>query len=122
MKNGVPIFGIIPRSNHFMSFHSYQNYLWNNTVNRRPEVYYTETFSKDLVFTGATATYIEEDDVNNNNVHDMAISTLNIKLMKRTRNFQQHAILKFVGWATKSEGPTERSLFFPGMSTVGQFL
>lgn len=37
-------------------------------------MYYTETFSKDLVFTGATATYIKEDDVNNNTVHDMAIS------------------------------------------------
>ena len=36
-------------------------------------MYYTETFSKDLVFTGTTATYIEEDDVNNT-IRDMAIS------------------------------------------------
>lgn len=43
-------------------------------MNSRLEVYYTETFSKDLVFTGTTATYTEEDDVDNNTIHDMAIS------------------------------------------------
>lgn len=37
-------------------------------------MYETETFSKDLVFKGMTATYFEEEDINNSNIHDMEIS------------------------------------------------
>ncbi|CAO2616962.1 Pseudouridylate synthase 7 homolog, partial [Lemmus lemmus] len=73
MKNIVSAFGIIPRNNRLMYIHSYQSYVWNNMVSRRIEDYGLKPVPGDLVLKGATATYIEEDDVNNYSIHDVVM-------------------------------------------------
>ncbi|XP_063497654.1 pseudouridylate synthase 7 homolog isoform X4 [Symphalangus syndactylus] len=73
MKNIVSAFGIIPRNNRLMYIHSYQSYVWNNMVSKRIEDYGLKPVPGDLVLKGATATYIEEDDVNNYSIHDVVM-------------------------------------------------
>ncbi|XP_030789164.1 pseudouridylate synthase 7 homolog isoform X1 [Rhinopithecus roxellana] len=73
MKNIVSAFGIIPRNNRLMYIHSYQSYVWNNMVSKRIEDYGLKPVSGDLVLKGATASYIEEDDVNNYSIHDVVM-------------------------------------------------
>ncbi|KAH0513677.1 Pseudouridylate synthase 7-like protein [Microtus ochrogaster] len=73
MKNIVSAFGIIPRNNRLMYIHSYQSYVWNNMVSKRVEDYGLKPVPGDLVLKGATATYIEEDDVNNYSIHDVVM-------------------------------------------------
>ncbi|XP_011910028.1 PREDICTED: pseudouridylate synthase 7 homolog isoform X4 [Cercocebus atys] len=73
MKNIVSAFGIIPRNNRLMYIHSYQSYVWNNMVSKRIEDYGLKPVPGDLVLKGATASYIEEDDVNNYSIHDVVM-------------------------------------------------
>nr|XP_031310567.1 pseudouridylate synthase 7 homolog isoform X2 [Camelus dromedarius] len=73
MKNIVSAFGIIPRNNRLMYIHSYQSYVWNNMVSQRIEEYGLKPVPGDLVLKGATATYIEEEDVNNYSIHDVVM-------------------------------------------------
>lgn len=73
MKNIVSAFGIIPRNNRLMYIHSYQSYVWNNMVSKRIEEYGLKPVPGDLVLKGATATYIEEEDVNNYSIHDVVM-------------------------------------------------
>ncbi|XP_054582352.1 pseudouridylate synthase 7 homolog isoform X1 [Eptesicus fuscus] len=73
MKNIVSAFGIIPRNNRLMYIHSYQSYVWNNMVSKRIEEYGLTPVPGDLVLKGATATYIEEEDVNNYSIHDVVM-------------------------------------------------
>uniref|UniRef100_A0A8C5L3K1 Pseudouridylate synthase 7 n=1 Tax=Jaculus jaculus TaxID=51337 RepID=A0A8C5L3K1_JACJA len=73
MKNIVSAFGIIPRNNRLMYIHSYQSYVWNNMVSKRIEDYGLKPVPGDLVLKGATATYIEEDDVHNYSIHDVVM-------------------------------------------------
>uniref|UniRef100_A0A8C6WD45 Pseudouridylate synthase 7 homolog n=2 Tax=Nannospalax galili TaxID=1026970 RepID=A0A8C6WD45_NANGA len=73
MKNIVSAFGIIPRNNRLMYIHSYQSYVWNNMVSKRIEDYGLKPVPGDLVLKGATATYIEEDDINNYSIHDVVM-------------------------------------------------
>ncbi|XP_012602147.2 pseudouridylate synthase 7 homolog isoform X3 [Microcebus murinus] len=73
MKNIVSAFGIIPRNNRLMYIHSYQSYVWNNMVSKRIEDYGLKPIPGDLVLKGATATYIEEDDINNYSIHDVVM-------------------------------------------------
>ncbi|XP_006882679.1 PREDICTED: pseudouridylate synthase 7 homolog [Elephantulus edwardii] len=73
MKNIVSAFGIIPRNNRLMYIHSYQSYVWNNMVSKRIEEYGLKPVPGDLVLKGATATYIEEDDVSNYSIHDVVM-------------------------------------------------
>ncbi|XP_010585642.2 pseudouridylate synthase 7 homolog isoform X1 [Loxodonta africana] len=73
MKNIVSAFGIIPRNNRLMYIHSYQSYVWNNMVSKRIEEYGLKPVPGDLVLKGATATYIEEGDVNNYSIHDVVM-------------------------------------------------
>ncbi|XP_005377303.1 PREDICTED: pseudouridylate synthase 7 homolog isoform X2 [Chinchilla lanigera] len=73
MKNIVSAFGIIPRNNRLMYIHSYQSYVWNNMVSKRIEDYGLKPVAGDLVLKGATATYIEEEDVNNYSIHDVVM-------------------------------------------------
>uniref|UniRef100_A0A8C8U4C9 Pseudouridylate synthase 7 n=1 Tax=Peromyscus maniculatus bairdii TaxID=230844 RepID=A0A8C8U4C9_PERMB len=73
MKNIVSAFGIIPRNNRLMYIHSYQSYVWNNMVSKRIEDYGLKPVPGDLVLKGATATYIEEEDVNNYSIHDVVM-------------------------------------------------
>lgn len=82
-------------------------------MNRRLEVYDTETFPKDLVFKGTTDTYIEEDDVNNTTIHDMAISLAGFDVFYRKHKINAAykkclaaGNLEIIGWVTKSEGST----------------
>ncbi|XP_052029015.1 pseudouridylate synthase 7 homolog isoform X1 [Apodemus sylvaticus] len=64
---------LIPRNNRLMYIHSYQSYVWNNMVSRRIEEYGLRPVPGDLVLKGATATYIEEDDVSNYSIHDVVM-------------------------------------------------
>lgn len=104
-----------------MPFHSYQIYLWHNTVNKRLEVYYSETFSKGLVFTGTTATYIEEDDVNNNTIHDRAVSLAGFdviypkhKISEAYKKFLAAANLEICRMCHKIRGAYRKIIiFFP---------
>nr|XP_020763125.1 pseudouridylate synthase 7 homolog isoform X2 [Odocoileus virginianus texanus] len=73
MKNIVSAFGIIPRNNRLMYIHSYQSYVWNNMVSKRIDEYGLKPVPGDLVLKGATATFIEEDDVNNYSIHDVVM-------------------------------------------------
>ncbi|XP_023494621.2 pseudouridylate synthase 7 homolog isoform X2 [Equus caballus] len=73
MKNMVSAFGIIPRNNRLMYIHSYQSYVWNNMVSKRIEEYGLKPVPGDLVLKGATATYIEEEDVDNYSIHDVVM-------------------------------------------------
>lgn len=73
LKNIVSAFGIIPRNNRLMYIHSYQSYVWNSMVSRRIELYGLKPVPGDLVLKGATATYIEEDDINNYSIHDVVM-------------------------------------------------
>ncbi|XP_036103382.1 pseudouridylate synthase 7 homolog isoform X2 [Molossus molossus] len=73
MKNIVSAFGIIPRNNRLMYIHSYQSYVWNNMVSKRIEEYGLKPVPGDLVLKGATATYIEEEDINNYSIHDVVM-------------------------------------------------
>ncbi|XP_071469288.1 pseudouridylate synthase 7 homolog isoform X2 [Marmota flaviventris] len=73
MKNIVSAFGIIPRNNRLMYIHSYQSYVWNNMVSKRIEDYGLKPVPGDLVLKGATATYIEEEDVDNYSIHDVVM-------------------------------------------------
>uniref|UniRef100_A0A8C3YLY7 Pseudouridylate synthase 7 homolog n=1 Tax=Catagonus wagneri TaxID=51154 RepID=A0A8C3YLY7_9CETA len=73
MKNIVSAFGIIPRNNRLMYIHSYQSYVWNNMVSKRLEEYGLKPVPGDLVLKGATATYIEEEDINNYSIHDVVM-------------------------------------------------
>ncbi|XP_045684795.1 pseudouridylate synthase 7 homolog isoform X1 [Phyllostomus hastatus] len=73
MKNIVSAFGIIPRNNRLMYIHSYQSYVWNNMVSKRIEEYGLKPVPGDLVLKGATATYIEEEDVNSYSIHDVVM-------------------------------------------------
>ncbi|XP_058930507.1 pseudouridylate synthase 7 homolog isoform X2 [Kogia breviceps] len=73
LKNIVSAFGIIPRNNRLMYIHSYQSYVWNNMVSKRIEEYGLNPVPGDLVLKGATATCIEEDDVNNYSIHDVVM-------------------------------------------------
>ncbi|XP_075414643.1 pseudouridylate synthase 7 homolog isoform X2 [Tenrec ecaudatus] len=73
MKNIVSAFGIIPRNNRLMYIHSYQSYVWNHMVSKRIEEYGLKPVPGDLVLKGATATYIEEDDVSNYSIHDVVM-------------------------------------------------
>ncbi|XP_072509204.1 pseudouridylate synthase 7 homolog isoform X2 [Notamacropus eugenii] len=73
LKNIVSAFGIIPRNNRLMYIHSYQSYVWNNMVSKRIEEYGLEPVPGDLVLKGATATYIEEADVNSYSIHDVVM-------------------------------------------------
>ncbi|KAM5236847.1 pseudouridylate synthase 7 homolog isoform 2-T2 [Ctenodactylus gundi] len=73
MKNIVSAFGIIPRNNRLMYIHSYQSYVWNNMVSKRIEDYGLKPVPGDLVLKGATASYIEEEDVNNYSIHDVVM-------------------------------------------------
>ncbi|KAM5204543.1 pseudouridylate synthase 7 homolog isoform 2-T2 [Hipposideros larvatus] len=73
MKNIVSAFGIIPRNNRLMYIHSYQSYVWNNMVSKRIEEYGLKPVPGDLVLKGATATYIEEEDVHNYSIHDVVM-------------------------------------------------
>ncbi|XP_044625659.2 pseudouridylate synthase 7 homolog isoform X2 [Equus asinus] len=73
MKNMVSAFGIIPRNNRLMYIHSYQSYVWNNMVSKRIEEYGLKPVPGDLVLRGATATYIEEEDVDNYSIHDVVM-------------------------------------------------
>ncbi|XP_032160218.1 pseudouridylate synthase 7 homolog isoform X1 [Mustela erminea] len=73
MKNIVSAFGIIPRNNRLMYIHSYQSYVWNNMVSKRIEEYGLKPVPGDLVLKGATATYIDEEDVNNYSIHDVVM-------------------------------------------------
>ncbi|XP_036748276.2 pseudouridylate synthase 7 homolog isoform X2 [Manis pentadactyla] len=73
MKNIVSAFGIIPRNNRLMYIHSYQSYVWNNMVSKRIEEYGLKPVAGDLVLKGATATYIEEDDVKDYSIHDVVM-------------------------------------------------
>ncbi|ELW65586.1 Pseudouridylate synthase 7 like protein [Tupaia chinensis] len=73
MKNIVSAFGIIPRNNRLMYIHSYQSYVWNNMVSKRIEEYGLKPVPGDLILKGATATYIEEEDVNNYSIHDVVM-------------------------------------------------
>uniref|UniRef100_A0A8C9M197 Pseudouridine synthase 7 n=1 Tax=Piliocolobus tephrosceles TaxID=591936 RepID=A0A8C9M197_9PRIM len=73
MKNIVSAFGIIPRNNRLMYIHSYQSYVWNNMVSKRIEDYGLKPVPGDLVLKGATASCIEEDDVNNYSIHDVVM-------------------------------------------------
>ncbi|KAM4873671.1 pseudouridylate synthase 7 homolog isoform 2-T2 [Thomomys bottae] len=73
MKNIVSAFGIIPRNNRLMYIHSYQSYVWNNMVSKRIENYGLKPVPGDLVLKGATAIYIEEEDVNNYSIHDVVM-------------------------------------------------
>nr|XP_007980693.2 pseudouridylate synthase 7 homolog isoform X2 [Chlorocebus sabaeus] len=73
MKNIVSAFGIIPRNNRLMYIHSYQSYVWNNMVSKRIEDYGLKPVPGDLVLKGATASYIEEDDVVNYSIHDVVM-------------------------------------------------
>uniref|UniRef100_A0A8C9A3T0 Pseudouridylate synthase 7 homolog n=1 Tax=Prolemur simus TaxID=1328070 RepID=A0A8C9A3T0_PROSS len=73
MKNIVSAFGIIPRNNRLMYIHSYQSYVWNNMVSKRIEDYGLKPIPGDLVLKGATATYIEEEDINNYSIHDVVM-------------------------------------------------
>ncbi|XP_053782586.1 pseudouridylate synthase 7 homolog [Desmodus rotundus] len=73
MKNIVSAFGIIPRNNRLMYIHSYQSYVWNNMVSKRIDEYGLKPVPGDLVLKGATATYIEEEDVNNYSIHDVVM-------------------------------------------------
>ncbi|XP_066210439.1 pseudouridylate synthase 7 homolog isoform X1 [Saccopteryx leptura] len=73
MKNIVSAFGIIPRNNRLMYIHSYQSYVWNNMVSKRIEEYGLKPVPGDLVLKGATAIYIEEEDVNNYSIHDVVM-------------------------------------------------
>uniref|UniRef100_UPI00402BBB46 pseudouridylate synthase 7 homolog n=1 Tax=Arvicanthis niloticus TaxID=61156 RepID=UPI00402BBB46 len=73
MKNIVSAFGIIPRNNRLMYIHSYQSYVWNTMVSRRIEEYGLRPVPGDLVLKGATATYIEDGDVNNYSIHDVVM-------------------------------------------------
>ncbi|XP_021517118.1 pseudouridylate synthase 7 homolog isoform X2 [Meriones unguiculatus] len=73
MKNIVSAFGIIPRNNRLMYIHSYQSYVWNNMVSKRIEDYGLKPVPGDLVLKGATATYIEDDDVDNYSIHDVVM-------------------------------------------------
>ncbi|XP_043821074.1 pseudouridylate synthase 7 homolog isoform X2 [Dromiciops gliroides] len=73
LKNIVSAFGIIPRNNRLMYIHSYQSYVWNNMVSKRIEEYGLKPVPGDLVLKGATATYIEEADVNSYTIHDVVM-------------------------------------------------
>ncbi|XP_053753429.1 pseudouridylate synthase 7 homolog isoform X5 [Panthera pardus] len=73
MKNIVSAFGIIPRNNRLMYIHSYQSYVWNNMVSKRIEEYGLRPVPGDLVLKGATATYVDEEDVNNYSIHDVVM-------------------------------------------------
>ncbi|XP_036618047.1 pseudouridylate synthase 7 homolog isoform X1 [Trichosurus vulpecula] len=73
LKNIVSAFGIIPRNNRLMYIHSYQSYVWNNMVSKRIEEYGLKPVPGDLVLKGATATYIEEADVNSYSIHDVVM-------------------------------------------------
>ncbi|XP_016060242.1 PREDICTED: pseudouridylate synthase 7 homolog isoform X2 [Miniopterus natalensis] len=73
MKNIVSAFGIIPRNNRLMYIHSYQSYVWNNMVSKRIEEYGLKPVPGDLVLKGASAIYIEEEDVNNYSIHDVVM-------------------------------------------------
>ncbi|XP_029783374.1 pseudouridylate synthase 7 homolog isoform X1 [Suricata suricatta] len=73
MKNIVSAFGIIPRNNRLMYIHSYQSYVWNNMVSKRIEEYGLRPVPGDLVLKGATATYIDEEDVDNYSIHDVVM-------------------------------------------------
>ncbi|XP_004839752.1 pseudouridylate synthase 7 homolog isoform X3 [Heterocephalus glaber] len=73
MKNIVSAFGIIPRNNRLMYIHSYQSYVWNNMVSKRIEDYGLKPVPGDLVLKGATATYIEEEDITNYSIHDVVM-------------------------------------------------
>ncbi|EPY83903.1 putative pseudouridine synthase [Camelus ferus] len=64
---------LIPRNNRLMYIHSYQSYVWNNMVSQRIEEYGLKPVPGDLVLKGATATYIEEEDVNNYSIHDVVM-------------------------------------------------
>ncbi|XP_005205429.2 pseudouridylate synthase 7 homolog isoform X2 [Bos taurus] len=52
---------------------SYQSYVWNNMVSKRIDEYGLKPVPGDLVLKGATATFIEEDDVNNYSIHDVVM-------------------------------------------------
>lgn len=56
-----------------MYIHSYQSYVWNNMVSKRIEEYGLKPVPGDLVLKGATATYIDEEDVNNYSIHDVVM-------------------------------------------------
>lgn len=56
-----------------MYIHSYQSYVWNNMVSKRIEEYGLKPVPGDLILKGATATYIEEEDVNNYSIHDVVM-------------------------------------------------
>ncbi|XP_044535885.1 pseudouridylate synthase 7 homolog [Gracilinanus agilis] len=73
LKNIVSAFGIIPRNNRLMYIHSYQSYVWNNMVSKRIEEYGLKPVPGDLVLKGATATHIEEADVNSYSIHDVVM-------------------------------------------------
>ncbi|XP_038596890.1 pseudouridylate synthase 7 homolog isoform X2 [Tachyglossus aculeatus] len=73
LKNVVSAFGIIPRNNRLMYIHSYQSYVWNNMVSQRIEEYGLQPVPGDLVLKGATATHIEEGDVNSYSIHDVVM-------------------------------------------------
>ncbi|XP_030071896.1 pseudouridylate synthase 7 homolog [Microcaecilia unicolor] len=73
LKNIISAFGIIPRNNRLMYIHSYQSYVWNNTVSKRIEEYGLKAVPGDLVLKGATAVAIEEADVNNYTIHDVVM-------------------------------------------------
>uniref|UniRef100_A0A8D0HQ68 Pseudouridine synthase 7 n=1 Tax=Sphenodon punctatus TaxID=8508 RepID=A0A8D0HQ68_SPHPU len=73
LKNIVTAFGIIPRNNRLMYIHSYQSYVWNNTVSKRIEEYGLKAVPGDLVLKGGTAVHIEETDVDDYTIHDVVM-------------------------------------------------
>ncbi|XP_019399112.1 PREDICTED: pseudouridylate synthase 7 homolog [Crocodylus porosus] len=73
MKNIISAFAIIPRNNRLMYIHSYQSYVWNNTVSKRIEEYGLKAVPGDLVLKGATAVHIEEADVEDYTIHDVVM-------------------------------------------------
>ncbi|XP_023606865.1 pseudouridylate synthase 7 homolog isoform X4 [Myotis lucifugus] len=97
MKNIVSAFGIIPRNNRLMYIHSYQSYVWNNMVSKRIEEYGLTPVPGDLVLKGATATYIEEEDVNNYSIHDvvMPLPGFDVIYPKHKRKLLHMMTLKF---------------------------
>ncbi|XP_054582355.1 pseudouridylate synthase 7 homolog isoform X4 [Eptesicus fuscus] len=97
MKNIVSAFGIIPRNNRLMYIHSYQSYVWNNMVSKRIEEYGLTPVPGDLVLKGATATYIEEEDVNNYSIHDvvMPLPGFDVIYPKHKRKLLHTMTLKF---------------------------
>ncbi|XP_045420926.1 pseudouridylate synthase 7 homolog isoform X3 [Lemur catta] len=97
MKNIVSAFGIIPRNNRLMYIHSYQSYVWNNMVSKRIEDYGLKPIPGDLVLKGATATYIEEEDINNYSIHDvvMPLPGFDVIYPKHKRKLLHMMIPKF---------------------------